>query len=735
MGDKLKSISRPGIRPETLESLGIRHVDSAQAKELCGIAASGIWIPFSKTFDLGKPYGRLRLAESYNGRKYHQQSGSNVHAYIPECLAPVGGDLVIVEGEFKAICLNESGIPAVGISGFFGWGRKTNDQWELLPEVLQLIEGKNVTRLLFLGDSDTSLNWQFCVAAIALTKAADIPVVLPRIRLDAPGKGVDDVKATMTEDAFCKWWQSTVSDAIVVETDASASDLAVELLSLEKQTLQTGSVAGFTRTKLVNRIVGIEANLTSGRMPNSIEDLVKKIIRPKDLQKAVERLKAERHSAKLEESAPKILEQFAFDGRRYYRHLEKTMLWGSVERSDAMLIFDKLGHPRTRPKNATRSPAEELLLRVQAERRVEYAGPLCGRSAGFHEELGRRFLATRSPVFIEGKLDPKPGPLYQFFCDLFGGNSEDQAARQMALFMGWIKLARIALRNPEQHLPGQALGLIGPQNCGKTFAQSWVTKLLGGRESGAGHWMTGLSDFNSELWTAEHLTISDENLDPDGRMRRMFRDRLKGIVANETYTLAEKYKTNIQLRPIWRLSISANDNADSATIIPNPFSDATIADKVILFKCFEPPQPFPTASNEERASFKKSLTDDLPNFAGLCDQLDISGLAAGRFGIRHYVHPDLETMLRASDPDSDLTELIQKFLETHSRTSGTASEIYKSLENFDHWQTRHASKNPKHLGHQLRRLAENSVWRNRIRISETKWGANRHTRSIFSLNL
>jgi hypothetical protein len=38
----------------------------------------------------------------------------------------VGGDLFIIEGEFKSLSLNEAGFPAVGISGFYGFALKDN---------------------------------------------------------------------------------------------------------------------------------------------------------------------------------------------------------------------------------------------------------------------------------------------------------------------------------------------------------------------------------------------------------------------------------------------------------------------------------------------------------------------------------------------------------------------------------------------------------------------------------
>ena len=53
--------------------------------------------------------------------KYAQREGSGVHVYFPKGLPRDCGEAYLIEGEFKALSLTESGFPAIGISGFWGW--------------------------------------------------------------------------------------------------------------------------------------------------------------------------------------------------------------------------------------------------------------------------------------------------------------------------------------------------------------------------------------------------------------------------------------------------------------------------------------------------------------------------------------------------------------------------------------------------------------------------------------
>ena len=161
-------VRRPGISAATLATLDIRHIDEAQAFELIGQRFAGLYIPYGVHVD-GKPFGRVRLDKPEADRKYTQRVGSGVHPYFPALPGlEAQPDLVIVEGEFKAIALCEAGVRAIGISGFYGF----QHEGEVCPRLAQHLKDHPAQRILFLGDNDTALNYQFADAAVKLVALA-----------------------------------------------------------------------------------------------------------------------------------------------------------------------------------------------------------------------------------------------------------------------------------------------------------------------------------------------------------------------------------------------------------------------------------------------------------------------------------------------------------------------------------------------------------------------------------
>jgi hypothetical protein len=254
---------RPGISDEMLKLAGVRHVSDDEAKTLCGQSSSGLWLPYHSADgrairDGGKDYGRLRLDQPKDKKKYHQQAGTTVHAYLPPTVAvdsAVGGDLSIVEGEFKSLSLTEGGFPAVGISGFYGFALKDNAG--LVPELAAVIERRKPARIFFCGDSDTSLNFLFAPAAVRFAKHVHpVPVLLPRIPLNAPGKGADDCRAQMN-GTFDGWWRERIAEAIEVKPDMSPALLMMELFVREQAAMI--SLTGQARRDVEDRLVKLAA--------------------------------------------------------------------------------------------------------------------------------------------------------------------------------------------------------------------------------------------------------------------------------------------------------------------------------------------------------------------------------------------------------------------------------------------------------------------------------------------
>ncbi len=259
-------MNRPGISIETLVAAGIREVDGAMALTLCGLAEAGMWIPYLKLDGTallvnGKPYGRIRLLEQRGAQKYHQRPGTGVHVYLPPGLLALlqSGNhdyVVVVEGEMKALCLVAMGIPAIGISGFYGFSEPLGDNHIISSELMEALHAGSSKRICFLGDKDTALNPQFADAACKFSKMLATQISLPRIPVDAPGKGIDDVRENLAE-RFQRFWQDILASAEVVDPSTERDMAVVQLAVRERDAFKR--LTGVERTEAEQRIPKLAA--------------------------------------------------------------------------------------------------------------------------------------------------------------------------------------------------------------------------------------------------------------------------------------------------------------------------------------------------------------------------------------------------------------------------------------------------------------------------------------------
>jgi hypothetical protein len=433
-------------------------------------------------------------------------------------------------------------------------------------------------------------------------------------------------------------------------------------------------------------------------------------------------IKATKRSAAQVNDGPDIeaaTDDLFFDGASYWRR-EVDRNYGKLGREDVMLELRRRGFSPKKTPGSEISRVEEAVHHVQTNARVVYAAPLCGRGAGRHKENGAAILATDSPRIIDA-VAGNAEPLETFFANLFGKAAGDpSAAVQFSTFLAWLQRARRALRAVEQHLPGQMLALVGAADCGKTLAQTLITKLLGGRQADPSLWLTGKSPFNDGIWGAEHWAASDSNIEDNLAARKMLRDRIKEATANESLGCHRKHRGEITLRPIARLTLSANDDTDSTFVLP--VLDDSIKDKLIYLKCFKPPVPFPTDTDIGAKAFFNSLTDAIPAFLHKVETFDVPAeLRKGRFGVREFHHPDIVNLLVGANADSDLSDILTDWLEHGGGNGegqdyvGTAALLDGLLNGSVHGETyRRVCSTATKLGQALGRLSRADGWRGRV---------------------
>ena len=197
--------------------------------------------------------------------------------------------------------------------------------------------------------------------------------------------------------------------------------------------------------------------------------------------------------------------------------------------------------------------------------------------------------------------------------------------------------------------------------------------------------MTGKTNFNGEMFAAEHLMIEDEAASTDIRARTHLGSHIKMIAANQTQNCHPKGRPGLTLPPFWRLTISVNEEAEHLMVLP-PLQDS-IRDKIMLLQAFKQPMPMPTETGDEMELFWKQLVKELPAFLHFLINWEIpTDLRDSRFGISTYHSPALITALGELQPEIRLLSIINGChyaIRANQEWKGTAVELQRELTEKD----------------------------------------------------
>jgi hypothetical protein len=332
------------------------------------------------------------------------------------------------------------------------------------------------------------------------------------------------------------------------------------------------------------------------------------------------------------------------------------------------------------PRKERQWLVKSFLVDCIRQRSVAFAGPIAGQYAGLTEFHGRKVLVTESPVLIE----PRKGvwPLWNAFLKaLF----EDPSTDQRLYYYGWLKTAVVALREKKRR-PGQCLVVAGPKDCGKSFWQGMQTPLLGGRAAKPYQFISGDTNFNREMFGAEHLPIEDVIAATDIKSRRNFGNKIKELTANELQTIYGKYADAFNAHPQWRTTITVNDEPENLMVLP-PF-DASVSDKFILLKAHDGKIP----ADVDRDTYREAILAELPCFLyWLLNEFTIpQDLFSRRFGITHWHHPELVAAINEMSPEAQLDNLVATHILKNGVTtwSGSSEDLRLQLLEKDRDATR-----------------------------------------------
>ena len=336
------------------------------------------------------------------------------------------------------------------------------------------------------------------------------------------------------------------------------------------------------------------------------------------------------------------------------------------------------------------SEAEQVLMHVMRERRLDLVvAAIPGYRAGIYDLHGQRVLVRTSPRLVEpveGNWDTVNALLHAKL-DFSWGDPEGHGMDQTDYFHGWMKTAIEGLYfgGPGNFRPGQCCIFAGPGDCGKSRIQHQVvTGLLGGRSADPGPYLFGRTDFNGEMFAAEHLMMEDPASSTKTVDRVFFGEMLKQLVVNDTLRLHRKREDALTVSPFFRTTISINNDPDKMRVLPLLTPD--IKDKLHLFLISPSPLPMPTSTLEERAAFRAKIAEELPAYAWwLLNVYEIpEGIRSQRMGVKEWHHPALSLELFDDTPAAELLQLIDA-----ADWSGSMTD---DLDNHKLWQLASVAK-------------------------------------------
>lgn len=343
---------------------------------------------------------------------------------------------------------------------------------------------------------------------------------------------------------------------------------------------------------------------------------------------------------------------------------------------------------------------ESEMLRTIQEESVHFAGALGGYAPGLYNIHGSRVLVTRGPV----PLTPKEGrwdTLKEFFTTLL----QDEAK----YFYAWLKIAVTSLRRGHPWAVGQLLAVAGPPGSGKSVLQSLITPLLGGRVSSPYTYLSAGTNFNAEIYAAEHGLIGDVNHAIDPRARRNFGAAIKKLVAEPVHYLHAKGRTPITLTPFLRLTLTLNDDPQALLVLPS--FDSDVQDKILLLRAW----PADVEKRQKKfgdwhACYSK-MTAELPAFLHAILRWRIpESIRDERYGVASFHDAELVQHLNQLSEEAKLLSVIDTYILAPGLVdhwTGSASELEKTLsEKMRPGETSRLFRYSTHCGGMLSTLAK-----------------------------
>lgn len=363
-----------------------------------------------------------------------------------------------------------------------------------------------------------------------------------------------------------------------------------------------------------------------------------------------------------------------FDGRSYWEKSGER--WMSITRVDTILRLTGRGLSSTKQRGQMQSDAERVLDHIQQHNRIQGAAPLVNYPRGIVDLDGNLILNTADlmPVMpVKGpNFDTDPTKDFPFLWKLLQGlfPVPDDQHKPLDHYLAWLQRAqRCVLEN--RRWMGQAVFLCGPRNNGKTLLCMRVVRpLLGNRSSNPMDYLTGDTNFNSELFDAFLLTVNDEDAPSNENSRKRMLQKIKGLVVNPSHKFHAKFEKPLSIDWTGRMMVTLNDDPASVGMLMEV--DHNTHDKQMYFATQAYQGKFPSQDVIEA-----DLAKELPYFSywlryGYKAPEEV--LSDDRMGVKSYFDPRILKLSNHQTFASNLLELIAEWQDVDAYWDGKTNE-------------------------------------------------------------
>lgn len=355
----------------------------------------------------------------------------------------------------------------------------------------------------------------------------------------------------------------------------------------------------------------------------------------------------------------KAVEGIFFDGKTYFRQ-DGYGAWKPFAKED---IKDHLATDRglsTVKDGGVPSEVSRAMQYIQNWQGIDGAAPFVYQPQGLIVRNGLRFLNTHTRKVISpaaggavtwGEHGPMP-----FTSKLLSGlwHPESKPANPLDHFLAWLQRFYVGAYHRDME-SGQVIFLLGGPGVGKTFwNQGYLPYLMGGAEE-AQDYLLGKTDFNSQLFEVPLWTVDDNSATIDVHTHRTFSAMTKKMAANTVFQYHAKFRVPCAVEWRGRLSITANSDEVSASIVP----DMSISnlEKNSLYRIADVPfLEFPSRKECERL-----IRDEAPYLARYLMDYRPKDEVVGtsRYGVKAYHDEHLLLTAEQSSRSAGFLELLE----------------------------------------------------------------------------